>query len=318
MIIYYIHLIYFFFFLLLLFRFIIRTIINSIITIWLTIEISLFLFIYICIYNKYSIERIVNYFLIQSLGSFIFLYRNFLYISVSYKFMLISLLIKLAVAPIHIWLIKVCSGLNLIDIFILLSFQKVIPMIRLFLIIKFNLINYLIYFIYTSSLFGSLGGVGQSSLRLILCYSSISHISWTLRIILISSLYWIKYFFIYSIITIIIIIPINKEKIYRLSQIFSINFRRIVLFFSLGGLPPFIGFFNKVNVIDKLIINNLYLIIIILLFSSLIRLFYYCRLSIFIYINTNFSINKRFNNKLLLFINLNLILVILIFLLYFL
>ena len=259
-------------------------------------------------YNKHRIERIINYFLVQRLGSYIFLYRNFLFFYFSYYFVILALLIKLAVAPLHRWLIKVCSGLDWFSVFLLLTVQKVIPTIALFLIINYKLLSILIFFILIRSLIGCFGGLGQTSLRIILSYSSIRHIRWIISILLVSSIYWFKYFIIYSIILVRLVISVYKNKIYRLRQIFRINFSSILLFFSLGGLPPFLGFFIKVIAIIKLIDWNYYIILVILLRSSLISLFYYCRIGIFIYLNVNLNLNKSYSNKFNFFYLLNFIL----------
>jgi len=263
-----------------------------------------FFFLFLCIYNKHRIERGVIYFLIQSLGSYIFLYSNFLYFSLSYNFIILALLIKLASAPLHKWLIKVTSGLDWFTIFLLLTIQKIIPIIALFLILNLNLTKFLFFFLVISSLFGCLGGIGQRSLRIIISYSSVRHLSWIIRIIYISRFYWLKYFIIYSLILFNVLISIYKNKIYRLRQLFGIDFNSIILFFSLGGLPPFLGFFIKVIVINSLINLNYYFILIILLASSLIRLFYYTRLRMFIYLNNNINLNKRFNRKFSTYFNL--------------
>jgi NADH-ubiquinone oxidoreductase chain 2 len=50
------------------------------------------------------------------------------------------------------------------------------------------------------------------------------------------------------------------------------------LLISLGGLPPFLGFIPKWLVLTNLISNNLFLLRIILVISSLITLFFYLRI----------------------------------------
>lgn len=68
------------------------------------------------------------------------------------------------------------------------------------------------------------------------------------------------------------IFNLNSIKLTFLNKITIIS-----LFLSLGGIPPFLGFFIKwISVI--LIIKNFPIIIVILIISSLINLFFYIRI----------------------------------------
>lgn len=106
----------------------------------------------------------------------------------------------------------------------------------------------------------------------------------------------------------------KKYKIYSIFNITNnkINFNEkinfIIHFMSLGGIPPFIGFFIKIIVIFILIKLKTF-IIIILIISSLINLFFYFKILtpiFFFNIKTLKNIKVNFNNKTL-FININLI-----------
>lgn len=151
---------------------------------------------------------------------------------------------------------------------------------------------------------GSLGGLNQSSIRKLIAYSSINHLAWILAAIQNNEFIWIIYFFFYSFISLSLIIFFLKYSIFWINQIFTqLNLKKInklIIFLpllSLGGLPPFLGFFPKWLVIENLLINNFFLILFFLIFFSLITLFYYIRISFSIFLINHNKINfKNFNS----------------------
>jgi len=66
------------------------------------------------------------------------------------------------------------------------------------------------------------------------------------------------------------------SKVFKLNKIFGFSF--VVVFFSLGGIPPFVGFISKILVLQELINNSFYLISVILIIISSISVFYYLRI----------------------------------------
>ena len=194
--------------------------------------------------------------------------------------------------------------------FFLLTLQKINPLILLF---YNNFINFLIFFIILSIILRSISRLNYSSLKKIITYSSINQLRW-----LINSIFFLKFLKIYFLFYFFIIWSILKtfklKKLFFLNQILKLNFNKnffkifiIINILSLGGLPPFLGFYPKLILIIK--INNL-LILFIILFSLLI-LFIYIRLIITIIILNSIKLNKfYFNNninKIKTLINFNLI-----------
>ena len=70
---------------------------------------------------------------------------------------------------------------------------------------------------------------------------------------------------------------------------------------SLGGLPPFLGFFPKWIIIELLIFSKLYWLIFILVNFSLITLYFYIRICYSAFIlnfnKINFNVRTFFLNK---------------------
>nr|YP_010327167.1 NADH dehydrogenase subunit 2 [Dryocoetes hectographus]UJG10828.1 NADH dehydrogenase subunit 2 [Dryocoetes hectographus] len=260
---------------------------------WIGLEINLLSFIPLMKTqkNKFSSESTSKYFLTQAMASFILLFSiilftnskefNFEYNNLSSMLMSSAILMKMGAAPLHFWLPEVTSGLSWNSNLILLTWQKIAPMI---LISYLNLINSLmILFIISSSIIGSLGGLNQVCMRKILAYSSINHISWMLSSLLCSMNTWVIYFLIYSFTSMIIIKTLKHWKIFFMSQMNNIKNKTKIIFmmnfFSLGGLPPFLGFLPKWITINQLSNSLFFSLSTILILSTLIALFFYLRIS---------------------------------------
>nr|APX40616.1 NADH dehydrogenase subunit 2 [Psylliodes chrysocephala] len=245
--------------------------------------------------NYYPAEATLKYFITQSLASTIILFSiifsmnmsDFIPQNFNYWMMMIlnsALLMKLGAAPFHSWFPEVAEGLNWFNNLILMTWQKLAPSI----LIMYNM-NMMLFFtliIIISSIIGGIYGINQVSLRKILAYSSINHIAWMLASMLNNKMIWMIYFIIYSLITLNIILIFYFFNIFYINQLFnSLNSNKmfkmlfILNFFSLGGLPPFLGFLPKWLVINFLINNNFYMLSLILVIFTLLTLFFYIRIT---------------------------------------
>nr|YP_009691900.1 NADH dehydrogenase subunit 2 [Thermistis croceocincta]QEG58706.1 NADH dehydrogenase subunit 2 [Thermistis croceocincta] len=266
--------------------------------------------------NLYPSESALKYFITQALASSILLFSIILSLNLSESIPLnlnflsfimnSALLMKLGAAPFHTWFPEVMEGLNWMNSLIMLTWQKIAPMVLIFY--NYNLSNFFLFIILSSTIISGILGLNQISLRKILTYSSINHISWLMSSMMNNQMIWIFYFLIYSIITLNIIWIFQKFEIFYTPQLFQIlNSNKLIkLFFltnflSLGGLPPFLGFFPKWLVINNLVQNNFYSLSILLIIFTLITLFFYLRITFsslminhsetwkFYYIPLNFS-----------------------------
>lgn len=211
-----------------------------------------------------------------------------------------SLLLKIGAAPFHFWLPEVIRGLNWEIVYIILTWQKIAPIILL----RYSIYTptFLSIIIIISSIIGGIQGINQTCLRKILTYSSINHIGWIISALLNSLTIWFYYFIIYRLINLNILIIFKKYNIFYIKQLrnlFSFNksikFFFILNFLSLGGLPPFLGFLPKWLTIHHLIYNNFYTISIILIIFTLIALYFYLRVTFSTFsINTEESLIKIF------------------------
>lgn len=265
---------------------------NSWLGAWIGLEINLLAFIPLIRDNKLiSTEASLKYFLTQALASSVFLFAVILFLLNSSKsnsnyfieiIIFSSLLLKRGSAPFHFWFPNVMEGLSWLNALILITWQKIAPLILISYIIFKPLI---ITRIILSSLIGALGGLNQTSLRKLIAYSSINHLGWILAAIYNSNLLWITYFIFYSFLTFSIIFIFNMFKTSHINQLFSLFFHsKVIKFFlffnllSLGGLPPFLGFFPKWIVIQSLTINNQLFLLTFIVLITLITLYFYMRL----------------------------------------
>uniref|UniRef100_E9NQ72 NADH-ubiquinone oxidoreductase chain 2 n=1 Tax=Nannochorista philpotti TaxID=1260225 RepID=E9NQ72_9NEOP len=269
---------------------------NSWLGAWMGLELNLLSFIPLMTENNnlMSTEASLKYFLTQALASIVLLFSvilsmlNFYWISFSPEwnsnFLLIinsSLLLKMGAAPFHLWFPGVMEGLSWFNCGLLMTWQKIAPLVLITYCFIPNLIIPMIIF---SICIGSLGGLNQTSLRKLMAYSSINHIGWMLGAILANESTLFTYFMFYSFLSISIIFMFNMFNIFHLNQTFSltasplIKFSLFTTFLSLGGLPPFLGFFPKWIVIQNMVINNNLFTLTFMITITLITLFFYLRL----------------------------------------
>ena len=182
--------------------------------------------------------------------------------------------------------------------------QKAAPLILILYLIEINAFTLRIILI--STIVGSIRGLNQTSIRKILTYTSINHIGWILIALTTSENLWIVYFTIYSTLALTVLSAIKlsgasffNQTIITNKETTLIKFMIFTSLFSLGGLPPFLGFLPKWIVIQDIITNNLAPLATIVVVTSLIALYYYLKISYsrFIILNTEPKLNLKFHKN---------------------
>nr|QYK91745.1 NADH dehydrogenase subunit 2 [Lymantria mathura] len=306
-----------FFFSILIFSTLITISSNSWLGCWIGLEINLLSFIPLISNsnNLLSTEASLKYFLTQSIASINFLFSILLSLTFMKNFEMnffltiminSSMLMKMGSAPFHFWFPNMVEGLSWFNNFILMSWQKISPMIILSYYLNKNFIMIIVVF---NVIIGAIGGLNQTSLRKLMAYSSINNLGWMLISIMISENLWLLFIIIYSTMISIMCFLFNMMNLFFIDQLFIMNMNSIIKinllinFLSLGGLPPFIGFFPKWIVINFLINNNLYLLTLIMIMMSLIVLFFYIKIMyssmMFNYMKMKWFKNFIKNNKIL-------------------
>lgn len=272
--------------------------------VWVGLELNLVCFIPLMIQgDSISREPSVKYFLVQACASFLLLFRGARLIN--YKegikiLILISLLLKLGAAPFYVWYLWVGDSLKWLQFLVLRTVQKIAPLVLLF----FRGVNkggeILIYLrIIISGLIGGVGGINEVSLRKLLVFSSLNHIGWIIIPLVSENEFWFIYFLFYCLMITITIWILRLLKLYYLNQIFSVRvswankLTLIITFFSLGGLPPLLGFFPKLVVIERRVGRPMVLNLSFIIIISVITLFYYLRIGLRVLILNHLKIKSN-------------------------
>nr|YP_010538694.1 NADH dehydrogenase subunit 2 [Luciola parvula]UYE92305.1 NADH dehydrogenase subunit 2 [Luciola parvula] len=262
---------------------------------WIGLEMNLLSIIPI-IQNKniLSSESAIKYFIVQALASTIimmsiimmmwkFNFNSNIYMNSNLLMIMnLSLLLKMGMAPVHFWFPEVLEGLNWNNCLLMLTWQKITPMVLLMYNTEFNLFFSMI--IISGVIISSIMSMNQMSMRKIMAFSSINHMSWMLTSMILEKTIWILYFIIYSIIT--INISLMMKNIFYLNQLFpilniypSMKMFFMLNFMSLSGIPPFLGFLPKWMVIQTMIENNMFTLTIMMIMFTLVMIYIYMRIT---------------------------------------
>nr|UGN61758.1 NADH dehydrogenase subunit 2 [Cryptocercus sp. 1 ZQW-2021c] len=292
---------------------------NSWIGAWMGLEINLMSFIPLMSNNKniYTTESSLKYFIIQAMSSSFLLFIIMMKVmmeemftmendNISMMIIMTPLLLKSGAAPFHWWFPSVMEGMSWMNCLLLMTTQKVAPMMLISYMMKMNTFSSII--ILTSTIVGAIGGLNQLSIRKILTYSSINHTGWMLAALMINENMWIMYFLIYSMLTMTIVMIIKPFNTSFINQTLLMNkemnmmkFMMFTTLLSMGGLPPFLGFLPKWIIIQMMIINNMNIIMTIMVVMSLMTLYFYLRISyssfMMLHIEPKWNISYYKNNN---------------------
>nr|VFU78736.1 NADH dehydrogenase subunit 2 [Bragasellus molinai] len=255
---------------------------------WLGLEINLMSFIPLIMLSQSQSkeEASLKYFLIQAVASLIILQISFVWIALSpYLCLILALSMKLGLAPLHFWLPYLTEKISWMMNIILLTLQKIGPLFLLSSTTMFNS-KILLFMSAISACVGAVGGLNEMFLRKLMAYSSINHMGWMVAAMMMSTYIWVLYLFTYIFISSTLMLVMEKYKIFHLNQMIFKSLKSLhmaIMFLSLGGFPPLLGFAPKWAVIftglDKFLI-----LVFILIVASTVTLYYYIRSGLIILI----------------------------------
>nr|QEJ81451.1 NADH dehydrogenase subunit 2 [Pygoluciola sp. FM18] len=284
---------------------------------WIGLEINLLSIIPILQdKNILSSESSIKYFITQAIASTIIMMSM---IMMMWKFNFSSvinpkseilmimnsgLILKMGMAPLHFWFPEVLEGLNWNNCMLMLTWQKITPMMLIMYNIEFSIFFSTI--IISSMIISSIMSINQISIRKLMAFSSINHMGWMMGGMLTEKTIWMLYFIIYSITT--INISLMMKNTFYLNQLFptlnsspSMKMFFMMNFMSLSGIPPFLGFLPKWMVIQTLIENSMFILTIIMISFTLIMIYVYMRIIMSSLImksnqtNWNLNLNLKIN-----------------------
>nr|YP_011036641.1 NADH dehydrogenase subunit 2 [Xestocephalus ishidae]WRK21245.1 NADH dehydrogenase subunit 2 [Xestocephalus ishidae] len=276
---------------------------NSWMMIWAGLEISLMSFIPLM--EKESVlstESSIKYFIIQSISSSMMILSMIMnFKKTSWLIISYSMMIKMGITPFHTWMVSVSEGLTYINLFILLTINKIPPMTILNYIMVENPMMSIL-----SLMIGSIMGLNQMSARKILTYSSIYNMGFILMLSK-STPNWITFLFIYSILLTMTMFMLKMMSISYINQMSMNNQKKMsklsmwIVMLSMSGIPPSVGFMNKLLTIELMIQKKQLLISTMMILTSLLLSFYYMRMtfSSFMFQSMSMKWQLKMNNKML-------------------
>nr|YP_010172300.1 NADH dehydrogenase subunit 2 [Zyzomys argurus]QSH39866.1 NADH dehydrogenase subunit 2 [Zyzomys argurus] len=273
---------------------------TNLLLMWVGLEISLLAIIPLLINKKNprSTEAATKYFITQTTASMIML----LAIIMNYKqlglwmfqqqtnnmlfsLMLISLSMKLGLAPFHYWLPEVTQGIPLHTGLIILTWQKIAPLSILIQIYQFLNTTMVLTLAILSIFMGAWGGLNQTQTRKIMAFSSIAHMGWMIAILPYNPTITLLNLIIYIMMTVpmfMVLMINNSTTINSISLLWdktpTMTIVIPLILLSLGGLPPLTGFLPKWITITELLKNNCLILTTVMAMMALLNLFFYTRL----------------------------------------
>nr|AAX89195.1 NADH dehydrogenase subunit II [Plethodon metcalfi] len=268
-------------------------------------------------------EAATKYFLTQSMASAILLFAVMLnawntgewtimsmQASTPMIMLTIALMIKLAVAPFHLWLSDVIQGLNLMTCLIMLTWQKLAPLALLIQVSHEMNSMLLISMGALSLLVGGWGGLNQLHMRKIMAFSSIAHLGWMIIVTPympnLTQLNLLMYLLMTSSLF-LTVMTLQTTTMNKMSSSWMKNFPLLstttIIFMSLGGLPPMSGFLPKWMILEELVKQNMTPLAVLAVALTLLTLFFYLRLS---YVSSLTTSPSPLNSKLMWRLKLNL------------
>uniref|UniRef100_UPI00315C7591 NADH dehydrogenase subunit 2 n=1 Tax=Ylistrum japonicum TaxID=1644149 RepID=UPI00315C7591 len=225
--------------------------------VWVGMEMNLFGALTLLVNNKKrTIDSSFKYFFVQSFGSSIMI-MSIAVGSWSSLGPLVSgfnlgLMVKVGAAPFHFWVVEVLDNIWLESMWFLLTVQKVVP---LFSICHGFHDGWVIYVCSgVSVLVGAVCGVGATRLSRFVGYSSVAHTGWSLASCLGGLGLLVYYLFAYWV-SLGGLLSLMSGDGY-LCSVSGGSVRRssfsggiCIFLLSLGGFPPFLGFFSKLAVL---------------------------------------------------------------------
>ncbi len=304
---------------------------NDLIVFYLGLELQSLALYVLASFNRDNIlssESGLKYFVLSALSSGLLLYgcslvygfsgsTNFTYISstsanIEYGvifglvFIIVGLAFKISAVPFHMWAPDVYQGSPTSVTLFFAALPKIAALtvfIRFLFIPFINLIDQwqtiIVFISIASMIFGAVAAIGQSNLKRLIAYSSISHMGYALAGLssgtnqgIQSSVTYISIYLVMTLAFFSCLFMLRKknvfyEKIDDLSGLSTnhpiLSIALLVVLFSLAGIPPLAGFFAKFYIFMAVIEQSMYFLAIVGLLSTVVAAFYYLRLIKIIY-----------------------------------
>lgn len=266
--------------------------------VWMGLEVNIMSFL-ILIYRRYRVgvvESCMRYFFIQSLGSALFVVSFYLNYYLIGGVVFLVLRYKVGAGPFFYWFPSLCAGVDWISCYVLILFQKILPLLLISLFV-----HWILWFIVIVGLIvGVLGSFNQSNIKQLMAYSSIHHLGWIFLVMIKGDFRWILYLAIYGLVLFSVVGLLISRNIIDFSLIFicknKLAFMLAIL--RMAGIPPLLGFFIKWMALVRIINENM-LYLMMLVFLSVVILYVYIRIVYDVFIGGGLimSVDYIFNKR---------------------
>lgn len=216
-------------------------------------------------------------------------------------FIIVGASFKLALVPFHMWIPDVYSGANPVMTLFLSAAPKIAGFaifLRLALAGFFDITpvisHILLVLALASIVIGNLAALIQKDIRRLLAYSTVSHMGYVILGFVsgehVGETAALFYILVYALMTVagfsaLILAKSQNLLLLQVSDLEGLNKRApwlaamlMIVFFSMAGVPPAIGFFAKFFIIRALIDAKMFSIAIFSLVFAVIGAYYYLRL----------------------------------------
>ncbi len=221
-------------------------------------------------------------------------------------FILVGLAFKISAVPFHMWAPDVYEGspTSVTLFFTIVPKIAALSVFIRFLYVPFlNLIEQwqmiLVFLSIASMLFGAVAAIGQTNLKRLVAYSSISHVGYALAGLttgtndgIQSSVIYITIYVLMNLglFSCLLMMKRNNEYYENIEDLSGLSKNHpmlslslLIILFSLAGIPPLAGFFAKFYIFKSVLEQSMYFLAIVGLLSTVVAAFYYLRLIKIIY-----------------------------------
>jgi NADH-quinone oxidoreductase subunit N len=227
---------------------------------------------------------------------------------VALGFILAGLLFKFGAVPFHMWVPDVYQGAPTPTTLFIASAPKVAAFVITIRVLvqampslQVQWEQVLIVASILSMFFGNVLAIAQTNLKRMLAYSSIAHIGYTLLGVIAgphsiqgysAAMFYISTYVLVAAGAFAIITLMSKDgmEIDKLSDYRGLNarnpwlaFMMLLLLFSMAGVPPTVGFFAKLGLLEALVQAKLVWLAVLALVFALIGAYYYLRVVMLMY-----------------------------------
>ena len=221
-------------------------------------------------------------------------------------FVIVGLAFKVSAVPFHMWTPDVYEGspTSVTSFFAIVPKIAALAVFIRFMYVPFsNVINHwqtiVVFLSIASMILGAVAAIGQSNIKRLMAYSSISHMGYALaglstgtNLGIQSTIIYLTIYLVMNLGAFICIMMMKRENIFYedISELSGLSKNHpmialsfIIILFSLAGIPPLAGFFAKFYIFTAVIEANMYMLAIIGLLTTVVSAFYYLRIVKIIY-----------------------------------